>query len=130
MSVRTALLINCSRDEAMTMRRWAEIERRTISGHVLNVVMKTVRIGEILSARSPNVERLTRSVSIRTPRPPGARTTVLLRCSGEESRRIRASAQRRDMTISGFILTCLHRTWEAKLAAQKMIRRGIPWDSD
>jgi uncharacterized protein (DUF1778 family) len=38
---------------------------------------------------------------------------MLIRCSKEESRRIRAAAQMEDVTISAFVLRCLRLSWKA-----------------
>ncbi len=40
---RTALLIRCTRDEASAIRAAAALERRTLSGFVLNAVMHHIR---------------------------------------------------------------------------------------
>jgi len=39
---------------------------------------------------------------------------LLIRCSAEEARRIRAAAKRRDTTMSGFVLSTLRRAWEVR----------------
>lgn len=45
---RTALLIRCSVDEAIRVRNEAEIERRSVSGYVLNIVGRAVRVEDSL----------------------------------------------------------------------------------
>jgi hypothetical protein len=47
-------------------------------------------------------------------RPPGRRTTMLLHCSIVEASRLRAAAKRRDITISGFVLRTLRRSWNVQ----------------
>lgn len=37
---KTAILIRCTVEEAQTIRRAAGLERRTISGYILNAVMR------------------------------------------------------------------------------------------
>lgn len=51
---RTALLIRCTREEATAIRAAAALERRTISGFVLNAVMFHLRArGELLPKAPP-----------------------------------------------------------------------------
>lgn len=114
MAGRAALLINCSAEEALTVRERAKLEHRGISSYLLNIVMRSVDFEEKLWAKAGGFHALKRSLS-RTPiRPPGPRTTVLLRCSTEESERIRRAAEMRDTTICGFVLHCLKRSWDVK----------------
>jgi hypothetical protein len=108
MSNRAVLLINCSRGQAARARELAESQRRTISGYVLNIVMRAVEFEEKHLAR---VERLG-PYPIR--RPPGPRARVLIRCSAQEAKRIRMAAARRQMTICGYVLYCLERSWKAQ----------------
>lgn len=102
------LLISCSQKEAGTIRQRAEQQRRSISGYVLNICMRIVAIEEKLSRRTR------RGLHVYAhPVPDRPRTTMLIRCSQEESRRIRAAAQMEDRTISGFVLRCLRLSWQA-----------------
>jgi hypothetical protein len=112
MPARAVLLISCSKQEAQTIRQRAREQRRNISGYVLNICMRIVGIEEKLMQRTgrksqlgfPSSRHLTLS---------GPRTTMLIRCSLEESRRIRAAAETEDRTISGFVLRCLRLSWRA-----------------
>jgi uncharacterized protein (DUF1778 family) len=110
MAARTALLIHCSRDEAGIIHERAKLERRGISGYILNIVMRAVNFEETILARSG---RLHAFMGTR-PRPPGPRTALLLRCSTEESERIRRAAKMTDSTISGFVLYALRLSWAAR----------------
>jgi uncharacterized protein (DUF1778 family) len=47
-SRRSALLIRCTQEEADRIRRAAKLERRTLSGYVLNAVMTRVETRERL----------------------------------------------------------------------------------
>jgi hypothetical protein len=81
---------------------------------MLSIVMRSVDFEETLLSRVGGFREFNRSLS-RTPiRPPGPRTTMLLRCSIEESERIRRAAEMRDTTICGFVLHCLKRCWDVK----------------
>jgi hypothetical protein len=102
---RAALLINCSERQAAKVRETAEEQRRTISGYVLNIVLRAVGIEEQFFAR------VSRPGPLPFRRPPGRRTRLLVRCSEEEAKRIRHIAQRRQMTICGYVLYCLERSW-------------------
>jgi uncharacterized protein (DUF1778 family) len=111
MGKRAALLICCSRQEAAKMRECARIEHRNLSSYILSVLLLSIDFEEALYSR---YQRLTDLLTLRTRkiRDASARTTVLLRCSQEEAKRIRVAAQRRDATISGFTLYILQRSWD------------------
>ena len=114
MAGRAALLINCSAEEALTIRELAKAEHRGISSYMLNIVMRFVDFDETLWAKAVRFRELNRSLSRTPARPLGPRTTVLLRCSIEESERIRRAAEMRDLTICGFVLHSLKRSWGVK----------------
>src|ERR1700758_1966858 len=109
MASRAALLINCSSEEALIIRERAKVEHRGISGYLLNIVMRSVDFEETLMAKAGRFYALNRGLFASPVRPPGPRTTMLLRCSTGEAGRIRRVAKRRDITISGFVLHCLKR---------------------
>lgn len=44
------------------------------------------------------------------------RTTMLIRCSTEEAKRIRAAAQHRSTSISDFVIQTLRRAWKVREA--------------
>src|SRR5215470_4310444 len=120
MGNRAALLINCSKEEARKIREQAERERRTISGCVLNILMRAVRLGEnLVRLRAAGVvevpfARVIETYGLnRTPsrKAPGPRTTMLLWCSKDEARRIRIVAKERETTISAFVLHTLRSSW-------------------
>lgn len=100
------MLINRSRDEARQMRENARAQRRTLSAYVLNIIVRAVALQEQMYANFP---RAWEPDSRAKPRP---RTTVLIRCSNDEAKRIRRAAQVRAMTISGYVLRALHRSWD------------------
>jgi hypothetical protein len=108
---RTALLINCSQRELEQMRAYAEAEHRTLSGYVLNIVMRTVKFDETLFASLNRFAESNPFTVPQMPRPAGPRATALLRCSIAEATRIRAAAKRRNTTISAFVLHALQRSW-------------------
>ena len=111
MASRTALLIRCSAEEAQAIREFAEHERRTVSGYVLNILTRALNVEERLFASLNRLQSLNRTL-YRTPlRLPGPRTAVLLRCSSAEADRIRTAAARRQTTISGFVLHTLRVSW-------------------
>ena len=120
MGNRAALLIHCSQDEAENIREMSKLQRRTISGYVLLILMRAVQLAEnLIRLRAAGVEEvpfahvlesygLTSTPSIS---PPGPRTTMLLWCSKEEAKRIRMVAAEREMTISSFVLHTLRCSW-------------------
>lgn len=94
------------------MHQEAQLQRRSTSGYVLRIVMVVVEFEEKLVAR---FYRQSADVSVwaHPIKAAGARTTFLLRCSEDESKRIRAAAKRRDASLSGYVLRTLGRAWAA-----------------
>lgn len=125
MGHRTPLLIHCSVDEAAKIRDSALRERRTFSSYTLNILMRAVQLDENLARmRGANIsadpytevlELYGLSVAF-SRRPTGPRTTMLIWCSTQESKRIRGAAKRRDVTISGFVLHTLRSFWKRRRA--------------
>lgn len=105
------MLINCSEQEAREVRKQAKLQRRTVSGYVLNIAIRAVGYDDQLFTQ---LKRLSSFGSAwgRRPRAARPRTTMHLHCSAEEASRIRNAAKRREMTISGFVLHSLRRSWE------------------
>lgn len=99
-------------EEARMVRQRAELQRRGISSYILVIVMRAVEFDEHIMARGDSMRRLNRTLSRAPIRGPGPRTAILLRCSTEESERIRRAARMRAITISGFVLHSLKRSWE------------------
>jgi uncharacterized protein (DUF1778 family) len=123
MAQRAALLINCSRDEARQMRDNARAQRRTLSGYVLNIVWRTVELQEQMYA---NFARAREMNSGARPRP---RTTVLVRCSNDEAKRIRKAARVRAMTISEYVLRSLHRAWDVAQTLPEIVPHAPPQET-
>jgi uncharacterized protein (DUF1778 family) len=109
MGQRTALLINCAQEQARTVRERAARERRTVSGYILNVVMRSIDFEDSLFAR---FNRLTRLPMLPPAPRPHPRTTLLIRCSAEEAKRVRSAAVRRGGSMSAFVLWTLQRSWD------------------
>jgi uncharacterized protein (DUF1778 family) len=107
MSDRAAIFVNCSQQEARTIRERAKLDHRNVSSYVLHIVMRVVVIEEKLR-KSAALNRLLLRPTVRLP---GPRAAFLLRCSREEAKRIRAVARMTDRTISGFVLRTLRRHW-------------------
>ena len=102
------MLIRCSVRDAEDVRDRAFAERRTLSGYLLNILMRQLQIDERLASNMTPDLKLTRPDST----PPAKkssepRTALLLRCSVQEASRIRAGAQRRGTTINGYVLHAL-----------------------
>jgi len=111
---RTALLISCSAEEAETIRAQAKQQRRSISGYMLNILMRAVEFEASLLARIKSVSSLEDTFLITTAKPGGHGTVILLRCSATEATLIRKAAQMRQATISGFVRHCLNRSWRVQ----------------
>ena len=112
MNRRTSLLINCCKAEAQEVRRQAKRQRRTVSGYVMNIVLRSVEFDDQLFAELNSLRMLHPKSVLRAP---GPRTTLHLYCSAKEAKRVRNAAKRRGRTISGLVLHSLHRSWEAAL---------------
>src|SRR5215831_1176355 len=110
MSDRTALIISCSREQAPTIHQRADLERRTVSGYVLHILMRWLNLEEKVACAKAG-RPLTPFQPVQPP--PSNRTTMLIRCSKEEAQRIRAGAKRRSTTISHFVLHALAVSWSA-----------------
>ena len=108
MSDRTALIISCSQEEAARIHQRAALERRTVSGYVLRILMRWLDLEERLAKQQE--QPLTAYHAVR---PSGARTTILIRCSNAEAHRIRAGAKGRCATISWFVIQTLVLSWSA-----------------
>lgn len=119
MDLRSAIIVNCSKVESDLIHEQAQIERRTISGYVLKAVLSHAAFEEKHLLNFPEPVRALDAWKRLTP-VPGPRTTFLVRCSRIESERIRAGAKRRDITISGYVLNTLRRSWKAQMAAGTM----------
>jgi len=118
-NMRSSLLINCSLKEAKEIRKGAGFQRRTVSGYVLHIVMRSVKVTEeIASALETQPSSIMRS-GMRGDliRP---RTTLHVYCTADEAKGIRRAARRRQSSISGFVLACLHRHWIAEEELARM----------
>ena len=104
------LLICCSAAERDDIRDSAKKRRQTISGYILLIMDRAIDLEERLLARAKWIP-LARLEPMHALRP---RTTFLVHCDPSEAARIRTAARRRQVTISGFVLHCLRRTWRAE----------------
>ena len=120
MGDRASILINCSRAESDLIHHQARTERRTLSGYVLQVVLGHVHFEENVLAKLQTAHRIPYIAPWKRPaQVAGPRSTFLVRCSREESERIRAAAKRRDVSISGYVLSTLRRTWKVQTDVRK-----------
>jgi hypothetical protein len=119
--MRTSLLINCSEKEAHEVRRRAGLQRRTVSGYVVNIVLRSVEFSEevVSGLRTLPLFRLGQ----RLARALAPRTTLHVYCSTDEAKRIRGAARLAETTISSFVLHCLRRSWDAEDSLVKIQRR-------
>lgn len=93
----------------MYVRERAVRDRRSISGYVLDIVLRAIDFEDSLFARYKHLTKLSGPPAERPERP---RTTMLVRCSAHEARRIRVAAGRRDTTMNRYVLWTLQRAWE------------------
>ena len=129
MEERAALLICCSLEEAAEIREQAAREHRKVSSYLLSLVMKSIEFEEALFARFHRLSALRLPMNgIGEPmngRPLASqpRTAMLLRCSSEEGRRIRLAAQRRDASISKFVMFIVRRAWRIAESRRHTLER-------
>jgi uncharacterized protein (DUF1778 family) len=107
---RTALLIRCSPQQALTIRKEALAQHRTISGYVLNVLERSLWIERKFGT---GLESLAELPVPEVPDAKGTRTAILLHCSRESAGEIRRAAKRRRMSISRFAVFSLERHWRS-----------------
>jgi len=125
--MRTSLLINCSKREAQEVRARAELQRRTVSGYVINIVVRRIQFAEEIPGMNPSVFRLERGKRAKAAAP---RTTLHLYCSLEDARKIRRAARLGQVTMSGFVLHCLWHSWRIEDSlAENQRKRRIPGHS-
>jgi len=100
-------------EEAGMIRERAKLQRRGISSYMLNIVIRAVEFEERIMARGGAVT-FNRTLYAATVRTPGPRTAILLRCSKNESERIRRASKIRDVTISGFVVHAIRSSWNVE----------------
>jgi hypothetical protein len=118
---RTALLIRCSKEEAARLRGQARAEHRSVSGCLLNVLERSLRIEEKYAVGYRAQSGATAPALAKVSRFADSRAELFLRCSQSEAERIRGAAKRRNMSISRFVIFCLQRHWKAM---QEILRTG------
>ena len=126
------MLINCSQKEAKRIREIAARQRRTISGYVLNIVLKAIRFDESLThlrAVGGDEKLSVRDIEFYglggfSTRPHGPRTTMLLSCSMEDAKKIRDTAKRKETTMSGLVLHALSLAWSIPDGKTTLVLRG------
>ncbi|HKV47261.1 MAG TPA: hypothetical protein VJN69_04165 [Candidatus Acidoferrales bacterium] len=104
---RTSLLVRCSQLDAQTVHAEALTQHRSVSGYLLNVLERSMWIEQRF------LSGLTYVMKIAVPASLEARTAIHLRCTAEEADRIREAAEKREASISNFVVFSLHRQWNA-----------------
>ena len=132
MSDRDAILIGCLKEDATQIRERAKLDRRNVSSYALSIVMRCVEFEERLFQKLSRFDELNRAIARRAILRTGPKTTLMIRCSKEDAKRIRTAAGRRQMSISAFVRQCLRRSWSVSDAHMKRpIERGgqlIKWN--
>ena len=88
---RTSLLLNVSLQEAAAIHEHATAHGRPISNYVLHIIMHAVEFEEDLFSKLKKLREIPLEARRTLLKP---RTTVHVRCSVEERRRIRLAARR------------------------------------
>jgi hypothetical protein len=86
----------------------AKPQHRGKRSYISNIVIRAVEFEKQIMAKSVALNRSHCAAAVRAP---GPRTVMLLRCSKDGFERIRRVAKIRDVTISGFVLHSLRRSW-------------------
>jgi len=120
--MRDSLLIHCSNAEAREVRSRATFQRRTVSGYVVNIVLRRVDFAEEISAGGPATFKLRPDLRAKIARP---RTTLHIYCARDEANRIRGAARRGKLTISSFVRHCLRSSWEIEDSLSALQRKNI-----
>lgn len=129
-TMRASLLINCSKREAQEVRSRALLQRRTVSGYVVNIVARRIQFAQEIAPRGSL--RIVKIAGEKPAKATGPRTTLHIYCSFEEARQIRRAARLEAVTISGFVFRCLWHSWQiedslAEIQRKRGIRRPKPW---
>jgi hypothetical protein len=123
---RADLLISCTTMEAAQMRLHAKAQQRTLSATVLRVVLRGIDVDDQLYDRYHKLGPVRARAIKRDPR-----TAIHLRCSAQDSKRIRDAARRRGTTISALILYFLRASWVAEADVRRNIDDAVkarqPW---
>jgi len=111
---RTSLLIRLSHEDAARIHQEAASEHRSLSGYLLNVVVRSFVIEQRVShgASAPMLSMQARAAL--GPQFKKLHSSVHLRCTVEEAERIRAYSARRQLSISDFVVFSLRRLWRAR----------------
>jgi uncharacterized protein (DUF1778 family) len=123
--MRPSLLIHCSQKEAQQVRKQAALQRRTVSGYVVNIVIRSVAFSdELVSSLGRRAFfKLNQGKRVKATAP---RTALHIYCTAEEAKRIRGAASQRNMSISGYVLACLYRSWETEKSVEMMAKAVAP----
>jgi hypothetical protein len=119
MGKRAQLLLHCTEAEAETVRRRAHDEYRGVSEYLLHLTMRTVELEERIARTLPSQVGLMGFRGRTNWRGTEPRTTMLLRCSADEARRIRRAAEVRQMTLSEYVFKTVRRAWQVTDAMAK-----------
>jgi uncharacterized protein (DUF1778 family) len=117
--MQTSLLIHLSKKEAQEVRGRAQIQRRTVSGYVMNIVLRRIEFADEIASNAPIAFKLTVPKQKKTSQP---RTTLHIYCSVDEANRVRRSARLGRTTIGGFILNSLRHSWSIEDSLAEMQR--------
>jgi len=125
--MRASLLINCSKREAQEVRSRADFQRRTVSGYIVNIVIRRIEFAEEI-ASAANRPAFYSYRGRKTAEAAGPRTTLHIYCAFDEARQIRRAARLSKLTMSGFIFHCLHNSWQtedslAEIQGKKRVRQ-------
>jgi hypothetical protein len=117
-TTRTSLLINCSEKEATEVRTRARTERRTVSAYIVNILHESMKASDGLvrylrNAPSFQLDHARKSKVL------GPRTTLHVYCTVEEANQIRKAGHVRQVAMSHYVLSCLHRRWEVEDSANR-----------
>lgn len=110
---RTSLLIRLSREDAARIREEASSEYRSLSGYLLYVLERSIRIEDKVVGRVRESFLSQQARAMMGPQYKKLHTAVHLRCTVEQAARIREYAARRQLSISDFVVFSLRRFWVA-----------------
>ena len=108
--LRASVIVRCSQEDAVRIRKEASSEHRSLSGYLLNQLERTFDIEDKVPGRVAAFQA--RVIKIYADK--SIRTAIHLRCTSEQAASIRKYAARRELSLSDFVVFSVRRVWEAR----------------
>ena len=127
---RTSLLIRLSHEDAARIRKEAASQHRTLSGYLLRVLERSIKIEmrttQVLVDRYRQNILHTRACELIGKQNRKLHTAIQLCCAVDEAAEIRKYAARRQLSIGDFVVFSLWRFWMATSQLEQRMP-DFPW---